>query len=64
MNWHDMPKVEGGRSCAQCQKTVLDFQGKTAKEIDLLLEASNNKICGAYSDKQLVELEKRKWVLL
>ena len=52
-NWLRMNEVPGGRVCSSCEKKIIDFTGKTWKEISALQTANNNELCGLYSQKQL-----------
>lgn len=52
-DWLRMNEVPGGRVCSSCEKKIIDFTGKTWKEISALQTANNNELCGLYSQKQL-----------
>jgi hypothetical protein len=52
-NWDAMAKVPGGRLCAQCDKTIVDFSKKTWEDILKIQKASQFKTCGKYSEKQI-----------
>ncbi len=52
-NWLAMQPTAGGRTCAECQKTIVDFSKKSWKEITEKQAANGNSLCGMYSQKQL-----------
>lgn len=50
--WDDMLPVENGRFCTGCQKTVVDFVGKSDLEIAHFLNQQKSPICGRFTDEQ------------
>lgn len=52
-DWGAMAKVPGGRLCAQCDKTIVDFSKKTWEDILEIQKASEFSTCGKYSKKQI-----------
>ncbi|MEL1244790.1 hypothetical protein AAEO56_11000 [Flavobacterium sp. DGU11] len=53
-DWTSMTPNEQGRFCGQCSKTVTDFTGMKALEIQsFLLENSGRKVCGRFKASQL-----------
>ncbi len=52
-NWNTMKKVDGGRLCAQCDKTIVDLRKSSWKEIETLQKSTGYSTCAMYSDKQL-----------
>jgi len=53
-DWNAMTPNEQGRFCGQCSKTVTDFTGMGALEIqDYLLENNGTKVCGRFKSTQL-----------
>jgi hypothetical protein len=52
-DWDAMAKVPGGRLCAQCDKTIVDFSKKTWQDILEIQKASEFSTCGKYSTKQI-----------
>lgn len=58
-DWNKMTPNELGSFCKACQKTVVDFSGKSDKEIQkYLLENENQKVCGRFRLDQLEETRK------
>lgn len=51
--WEDMPEIEKGRLCLQCQNIIIDFRNMTEAEIAQAHAFSENKVCGLYTKKQL-----------
>lgn len=45
-SWAAMTPTEGGRHCATCQKTVIDFTWKTDAEILAYLASASSETCG------------------
>lgn len=54
-SWQQMEITDGGRHCAHCCKTVVDFSGMTNEEIIVFLSSATN-VCGRFYDGQLVQL--------
>ncbi len=52
-NWLAMKEVPGGRICSACEKKIVDFTGKSWREIESLQKENNNALCGMYSQRQL-----------
>ncbi len=53
-DWNAMTPNEQGRFCGQCAKTVTDFTGMAALEIQsYLLENSGTNVCGRLKSSQL-----------
>ncbi|MGQ2983205.1 hypothetical protein [Flavobacterium sp.] len=53
-DWNAMTPNEQGRFCGQCSKTVTDFTGMGALEIqNYLLENNGTKVCGRFKSTQL-----------
>jgi len=52
-NWLDMKPIGGGRICAQCDKTIIDFSKMSWEKIEQLQKQNNNAVCGMYNPKQL-----------
>ena len=48
-----MQQVQGGRHCAHCQKTVIDFSNMSDAELLKYLNASQGNICGRLSHTQI-----------
>ena len=48
-----MTPTAGGRHCASCQKTVVDFTQKTDAEIIALLTSAAGRTCGRFGADQL-----------
>jgi hypothetical protein len=53
-NWLDMIPCQGGRTCGQCQKTIVDFSRMSWTEIEAFQNKNNNSVCGMYNPKQLI----------
>lgn len=52
--WHTMTPVAGGRHCANCQHVVVDFTGRTDKQITAFLtKHDGSRVCGRISTSQL-----------
>lgn len=52
--WEGMQPNAQGRFCGSCQKTVIDFTGKSDTEIrDLLLAQAGQKVCGHFKKTQV-----------
>jgi len=51
--WEDMTPQSKGRFCGQCTKTIVDFSGKTDREIAATLKASEGQLCGRFTNDQL-----------
>ncbi len=59
-SWEAMTPNQTGRHCSHCERTVVDFTGKTDRQILLALEqAKGQRVCGRLSDGQM----QRKMVL-
>lgn len=57
-NWDTMTLKEKGRFCSSCEKTVVDFTKKNAKEVQsYLIKNKNEQICGHFYKKQLDGIE-------
>lgn len=54
--WDDMELNEGGRHCAKCSKTIVDFSGMSFTEIALFMSTSSRPVCGFYLPEQLKEI--------
>jgi hypothetical protein len=53
-NWDAMHPREQGRHCDACDKTVIDFTGKSEKEIcEYFVEHAGTRICGHFRISQL-----------
>lgn len=53
-SWQAMTPTEGGRHCAQCAKTVVDFTGWQQPQIQLYIqENSSTGVCGRFRTDQL-----------
>src|SRR5688500_9363398 len=52
-DWNKMHPNATGRFCDQCEKTVIDFTGKSDAEIFRLLSKNNQNVCGRLTDVQL-----------
>lgn len=53
-NWDAMTQLQGGRHCAQCSKTVVDFTGWAQDEVLLYLQQQGEtKVCGRFRQEQL-----------
>lgn len=57
-NWDEMSPNEQGAFCLACQKTVVDFSGKTTQEIKdfFTLIPQTEKVCGRFRSDQLKQL--------
>jgi hypothetical protein len=52
-SWDAMTTTQGGRHCAACQKTVVDFTWKTDAEILVYLASASGETCGRlWTDQQ------------
>ncbi|TDH25623.1 T9SS type A sorting domain-containing protein [Segetibacter sp. 3557_3] len=51
--WHEMSPAEQGRFCSGCSKKVIDFTGKTDRQILALLSQESATTCGRFSESQL-----------
>jgi len=51
--WAQMPPAEQGRFCQSCQKTVVDFTGKTDAAIQSALQEAKGSLCGRFNSHQL-----------
>ena len=59
-NWDAMHPREQGRHCDACDKTVIDFTGKSEKEIgEYFAEHADQRICGHFRKSQLHEKPSR-----
>jgi hypothetical protein len=56
-NWAEMQANDLGKFCFSCQKTVIDFTGKSEREIAEILLGSKGKICGRFRESQLKTIE-------
>src|SRR5687767_9825028 len=53
-SWENMQLNNQGRFCGSCQKTVIDFTGKSDLEIrNILLEQTGKKVCGHFKKTQV-----------
>jgi hypothetical protein len=52
-DWQKMTAAEQGRFCASCQKTVMDFTGKTDREVAKFFEQGSANTCGRFRHDQL-----------
>jgi hypothetical protein len=53
-DWNKMTPDAKGAFCSSCQKSVIDFSGKTDAEVsDILIANQEKKICGRFDAKQL-----------
>lgn len=52
-SWDAMTPASGGRHCATCQKTVVDFSLKSDAEILAYLAGAKGETCGRLSNEQL-----------
>ncbi len=52
-NWQQMDAAEQGRFCHSCQKTVLDFTGKTDREVATFFQKNEASTCGRFRPDQL-----------
>jgi hypothetical protein len=52
-DWNKMHPNTNGRYCDQCEKTVIDFTGKSDAEIFRLLAKNDQNVCGRFTNVQL-----------
>jgi len=53
-SWADMTPASGGRHCAACQQTVIDFtQQSDAEILAYLARAAGSRLCGRFAAGQL-----------
>lgn len=53
-DWAKMTPEEQGRHCKVCAKTVIDFSGKSTREVDRIIEENQGqKICGRFRSEQV-----------
>ena len=53
-SWEGMTPNAQGKFCSHCQKTVTDFTGMTAEQINTyMLLNTGKKVCGRFEKKQL-----------
>lgn len=55
--WDSMELCENGRLCTLCNNVIFDFRGKTKWEIALKHAQSEQKVCGIYDKKVIIEKE-------
>ena len=48
-----MRPVDGGRLCAECNKSIVDFSKMSWGEIERVQRKNNNSVCGMYLPKQI-----------
>ncbi len=54
-SWSEMSPAKGGRFCAKCAHTVIDFSGMRGEEIALYLQLNaGTNICGRFRTDQLM----------
>ena len=53
--WENMTPCERGRICSKCDIAIIDFRNKTDKEIAEVHLFAKEKVCGVYTEKQLVD---------
>ncbi|MCW5909309.1 MAG: carboxypeptidase-like regulatory domain-containing protein [Chitinophagales bacterium] len=53
--WETMTRVECGAFCQSCQKSVIDFTGKTQTEIYEMLNSATQPMCGRFYNFQIAE---------
>lgn len=58
--WDEMTPVEGGRHCAQCSKTIIDFSAMSFTEIAIFLSQRKEQTCGYYLPEQVKEIKHSK----
>ena len=59
-DWDKMTPNELGAYCKVCQKTVVDFSGKSDEDIQkYLLDNENQKVCGRFRSDQLDDRPKK-----
>ncbi len=51
-NWSEMTPNSKGRHCDQCEKTVIDFTGKTDRQIINEMKQANGSVCGRLRQSQ------------
>ena len=55
-SWEDMTPAHGGRHCAACSKTVIDFTGWPQEAVHAFMDRQGAaKICGRFRPEQLDE---------
>ncbi len=47
--WRNMTSTEGGRFCANCQKTVHDFTKWEVEDITAYLKKETSQVCGRFN---------------
>lgn len=52
-DWNEMPPVDGGKYCNNCQYHVIDFSILSDIELIQIIEKSSGKICGRLTTEQL-----------
>lgn len=52
-NFNKMTPVPGGRHCASCEKTVVDFRNYSDAEIGRYYKRHQGKVCGVFQEDQL-----------
>lgn len=52
-NWNSFDKNELGGFCNRCQKNVIDFTGKSEKEIFDFFSKKSSGVCGRFKPEQL-----------
>ena len=53
-NWHNMARVGGGRFCAKCDRTVVDFTSYSDIELyNFFRKKENEHVCGTYLLQQV-----------
>ena len=66
-DWNDFQLVQGGRHCAHCQTTVVDFSRMTDAQLLAYFQKSGAAACGRFSAEQLdraikaVEVPRSTW---
>ncbi|MEO8403616.1 MAG: carboxypeptidase-like regulatory domain-containing protein [Chitinophagaceae bacterium] len=55
-DWDKMNPVNGGRHCAKCTKTIVDFSGMSFSEIAIFMSNSKKPVCGFYLPEQLKQI--------
>ena len=62
-DWDKMTPNEQGAFCGVCTKNVIDFSKKSIEEIKAFFaKPSRGKLCGRFTDDQLVELNAESFV--
>lgn len=56
-DWGKMTRVEAGRHCKLCEKTVVDFTQKTNQEIVAYITQSDSGVCGRFYSEQVITPE-------